>query len=302
MSTAPSQPLVEATALPPSRDVALIVVALCAVSTAGPLIAATAAPALAIAFWRNALAGAVVLPTAALRNRRELRSLGGRQWRLSALSGLFLAGHFATWVPSIALTAVASSTALVSTQPVWVALIARARGRRVDRGTWIGIGVAVAGAALLSGADLSLSVRALLGDVLAVAGGILAAAYITVGAAVRARISTTAYTAVCYTTCALLLLAVCLAARAPLSGYGWQTWLKLAALTAGAQLLGHSLFNVVLRSTSATVVSLAILFEVPGAALIAGLWLGQVPPVSALPGLALLLAGVAIVIRRGRPR
>jgi drug/metabolite transporter (DMT)-like permease len=55
----------------------------------------------------------------------------------------------------------------------------------------------------------------------------------------------------------------------------------------------------VLRSTSPTVVSLAILFEAPGAALIAALWLGQVPPVSVLPGIVVLLAGLAIAVRAG---
>lgn len=277
-----------------------MVLALCAVSTAAPLIAATAAPALAIAFWRTTLASGAILPTAAVRNRAELRSLGGRQWRLSAGSGVFLAGHFATWVPSIVFTTVASSTALVSTQPVWAAVVARLSGRRVERGVWVGIGIAVGGAGWLSGADLALSERALFGDLLAMAGGVFAAAYISVGAAVRARISTTAYTAVCYTTCSLLLLAACLLAGIPLAGYGGGTWLKLAGLTVGAQLLGHSLFNVVLRSTSPTVVSLAILFEVPGAALIAALWLGQVPPLSTLPGMALLLVGIAVVVRYGR--
>lgn len=294
-------PVSEAIALPPPGHLALMVLALCAVSTAAPLIAATAAPALAIAFWRTTLASGVILPAAAARNRTELRTLGRRQWVLSATSGVFLAGHFATWVPSIALTTVASSTALVSTQPVWAAVVARLAGRRVERGVWAGIGIAVAGAGWLSGADLALSGRALLGDVLAMAGGMFAAAYISVGAAVRARISTTAYTAVCYTTCSVLLLACCLLAGASLVGYTGGTWLKLAGLTVGAQLLGHSLFNVVLRSTSPTVVSLVILFEVPGAALIAALWLGQVPPLSTLPGMALLLLGIAVVVRYGRP-
>ncbi|HEX5493480.1 MAG TPA: DMT family transporter [Mycobacteriales bacterium] len=303
MTAQPAWPAVasEAIALPPPGYLALMVLGLCAVSTAAPLIAATAAPALAIAFWRTTLASAAILPVAAVRNRTELGSLDRRQRRLSAASGAFLAGHFATWVPSIALTTVASSTALVSTQPVWAAVIARLAGRRMERGAWVGIGIAVAGAAWISGADLALSARALLGDALAVTGGMFAAAYITVGAAVRARISTTAYTAICYTTCSLLLLAGCLLSGAALAGYSGGTWLKLAGLTVGAQLLGHSLFNVVLRSTSATVVSLAILFEVPGAAVIAALWLGQTPPLSAVPGMALLLAGIAVVVRYGRP-
>lgn len=285
--------------LPGPGGLVLLAVSLCAVSTSGPLIAATAAPALAIAFWRNALASAVLLPVALVRSLAELRSLDRRDWWLCGLAGALLAGHFASWVPSISLTSVASATALVATQPVWAALLARAAGRRIDRAVWLGIAVAVGGAVLLTGADVSLSGHAVVGDVLATVGGVLAAGYMTAGAAVRARVSTTAYTTVCYATCALLLLGLCLLSRQRLGGYPPDVWLKLVALTVGAQLLGHSLFSVLLRSTSATVLSLAILFEVPGAALIAALWLGQVPPPTAMPGLALLLVGTGLVVRSG---
>jgi drug/metabolite transporter (DMT)-like permease len=293
------RPGVEPIALPPPRDLLLLVVALAAVSTSGPLVVAAAAPALAVAFWRNAMASGVLLPWALLRRGRELRRLDRRQWRLSVLAGLLLAGHFGTWVPSVTLTTVASSTALVCTQPVWTALIARLRGRRVSSAVWVGIVLAVLGAALLAGADVQLSGRALAGDLLALLGGVLAAAYFVAGAEVRASVSTTSYTAICYACCALALLVVCLVGGQRLGGYDGGTWLKLAALAGGAQLLGHSLANVVLRSVSPTTLSLAILFEVPGAALIAAVWLHQVPPASAYPGLALLLLGVAVVIRSG---
>ena len=290
---APQQALVR----PGGTDALLLSIAIIAVATSGPLMAATAAPALAIAFWRNALGSAVVVPAALLTARAELRALGQRERRLALVAGLFLALHFATWVPALDYTSVASATALVSTQPVWVALIARAQGVTVTRRVWIGIGVAMLGALLLTGADLQVSGRALVGDLLAIAGGVFAAAYITAGAAVRRSVSTTTYTALCYPTAAVLLLVVCLVGRQPLSGYETDDWLKLVAITLGAQLLGHSLFNVVLRSISPTVVSMSILLEIPGAALIAAVFLGQRPPILALPAALLLLAGLAIVIR-----
>jgi drug/metabolite transporter (DMT)-like permease len=119
----------------------------------------------------------------------------------------------------------------------------------------------------------------------------------TAGSEVRRSVSTTTYTAVCYCAAAGMLLVVCLAGRQPLSGYDAETWLKLLAITAGAQLLGHSLFNVVLRTTSPTVVSLTLLLEVPGAAVIAALFLDQRPSLLVLPGAVLLLVGLALVIR-----
>ena len=283
----------------PRTDGLLLVVALAAVSTSGPLIAATAVPALAIAFWRNALAAVVLVPAVLLRRRSELRGLDRRERRLALTAGVLLALHFAVWIPSLRHTSVASATALVATQPVWSALLVRLRGGHVPGAMWTGIAVAVGGALLLTAADLQVSGEALVGDLMAAAGGAFAAGYLMVGSEVRRSVSTTTYTALCYATTALVLLPVCLVGRQALSGYDADDWLRLLALTAGAQLLGHSLFNVVLRSVSPTVVSTTILVEIPGAALIAALFLGQRPPLLALPAAALLVVGLALVIRSG---
>ena len=288
-----------ATGRPVGSNGLLLVVALTAVSTSGPLIAAAAVPALAIAFWRNAMASAVLLPAVVLTCRDELRGLDRRERRLALLAGGLLALHFMTWTPSLTLTSVASATALVATQPVWAAALSSLRGQPVGRGVWTGIAVAMGGAVLLTGADLQVSGDALLGDLLAVLGGVFAAAYMTAGSEIRRSVSTTTYTALCYSVTALLLLVVCVASRQQLSGYATSDWLKLLALTAGAQLLGHSLFNVVLRELSPTVVSLMLLIEIPAAALIAGVFLGQRPSLLTLPAAALLVGGLALVIRAG---
>ena len=288
-------------ARPQGTDAVLLTVALVAVSTSGPLIAATAVPALAIAFWRNAMAAGVLVPTALLTCRDELRGLDRRELRLIALAGLMLALHFATWIPALSYTSVASATALVATQPVWAALLSGLRGVPVGRPVWIGIAVAMSGALLLTGVDLQVSGRALLGDGLALVGGAFAAAYMVAGSEVRRSVSTISYTTLCYSVTAVLLLVVCVVGGQSLGGYALEDWLKLAALTVGAQLLGHSLFNRVLKTTSPTVVSLSILLEIPGAALIAAVLLDQTPPLLAVPAAVLLVTGLALVIRAGGP-
>lgn len=284
---------------PPRLDLALIVLAVTGVSTSAPLIRYAAAPAMAVAMWRNALGAAVLVPIAGVRRRDELRAMSGREWRLCTLAGLLLAAHFATWIPSLNYTTIASSVALVAVQPVWAALIARFRGDHVPRAAWAGIWIAVAGAALLSGVDWGIGLRYLWGDVLALVGGALAAGYVTAGAQVRQTVSTTAYTAVCYTTAAAALLAVCLGGRQQLTGYDAGTWWAIVGLTVGAQLLGHSVFNRVLKTTSATVVSISILFEIAGAAVLAGLFFDEWPSLAAIPGAVLIAAGVVVVVRAG---
>nr|WP_205751831.1 DMT family transporter [Cryptosporangium phraense] len=271
-------------------------VAVAAVATSGPLIAAIAAPALAIAFWRLGLAALVLAPITTVRLLRVPAERPGRRTLGACLAaGALLAGHFGTWIPSVTMTSVATSTALVCTQPIWAAIIAAIGGQRFTRRFWFGVLLAVVGATAMTGADVTVSARALAGDALALVGAVLMAAYVTVGSKVRATTSTTTYTTFCYGVCAVLLLAVCLVAGVRLTGYPAEAWLQLAALTGGAQFLGHSLINRVLASLSATTVSVAILFEVPGAALLAWIFLGQTPPGLAWPGLALLLTGLVLV-------
>ncbi|MGW1071295.1 DMT family transporter [Streptomyces sp. NPDC002537] len=281
-------------------DIALLAVAIAGISLSAPLTATIAAPALAIAFWRNAMAVGVLTPVALLRHRGELRGIGRRAALLSVAAGVLLAVHFAVWMPSLRMTSVASSTALVTTTPIWTTLLLRLRGHRQAPLVWAGTGLAFLGVVILTGVDFAVSPRALAGDALALAGGIAAAGYVLLGAEVRRTVSTVAYTYVLYVTTAVLLLAVCLFSGSSLGGYDGGTWLKLALLTVTAQLLGHSLINRVVKSLGPSVTSTAILLETPGAALIAALWLGQLPPVAAYPALAVILAGLALVIRADR--
>lgn len=285
--------------VPPVADLLTLVVAVAAVSLSAPLIAATAAPVLAVAFWRNAF-GAVATGAWMVALRRDQLRLTRTELRTVGGAGLLLAAHFATWMPSLRYTSVASSTALVATQPIWAAVIARARGAHVARQVWWGIAVSMTGVLLLTGIDVALDRRSAIGDLLALAGAVFAAGYVSVGASARRTVSTGAYTTYAYTTCSVALLVVCLAGGAALHGYAAVDWWRILLLTATAQLLGHTLVNRTLRTTSPTVVSLAILFEMPGAAVVAAVWLGQVPPLAVVPAVALLLAGLAITVTAAR--
>lgn len=287
-------------AAPPAHDLALLVFGLMGASAATPLIAATAAPALAVAFWRNALAVPVVLSVALAR--KELYRLRGRALGLAALGGVFLGLHFAAFTPSLRYTTVASAAALICSQAIWAGVFGRLLGERLPRRAWLGVAVALAGVLLVTGVDVSLSARALTGDALALLGGVLGGAYIVTGGFARRELTTGAYTTVCYSVSAAILLAICVASGQALGGYSTDDWYQIIALTVAGQLIGHTSFNLVLRSVSPTLVSLSTLFTVPVAAVIAAIALGQTPPIEAIPALMLLLAGTGLFISaRDRP-
>lgn len=286
---------------PGGRDVVLMGVAVLGVSMSGPLTALVVAPVLAVAFWRNAVGAAVLLPVLFTRERSTLHGLTPRDLVSSVVAGLFLAAHFAAWLPSLTMTTVAASTALVTTTPIWTALAARFVGVRLPATVWWGLVLAVAGAGLIAGVDVSVSLEALAGDGLALLGAIFAGGYVLAGARARERLSTSAYAVVAYSVCAAAVALGALLFDVPLLGMSGHDWLLILGITFCAQLLGHTLLNLVLSTVGPTMVSLVILLEVPGATLVALVLLQQAPPLLALPGMLAVVAGVALVVRGSRP-
>ncbi|MFM6978008.1 MAG: DMT family transporter [Micrococcales bacterium] len=282
-------------------DLVGLLIAVVFASSAATLMHANEAPSLAIAFWRNALAAVVLLPMV-FKHRPEIRKLSKAQWRPIAAAGLFLGIHFATWVPSVKLTSIASATALVSTQVVFAALFAVLAGRKAPRIQALGIAVALVGVVVLTGIDFSISPTAIAGDLLALIGAVLVAAYMHNGQKVRSLLPLTVFTGLVYLIAAITLLIVCLAMGVPLFGYSLNSWLLIFAVTIFAQFGGHTFYNRALRSFSPTAVSISILFQIPVATIIGWIFVGQAPSVELIPAAILIAIGMIIVIRSERPR
>jgi drug/metabolite transporter (DMT)-like permease len=234
---------------------------------------------------------------------RELRALGRRERFLALLSGIALAFHFASWISSLSLTTVASSVVLVSTNPLWVGLVGHFVLReRVSRLTAVGIALAVSGSILIGYGDLSLSREALLGDALALVGAITVSAYFLLGRSLRQRLSILAYIWPVYATAAAVLLIICLLSGQSFAGYEPKTYLMLLLLAIGPQLLGHSSLNYALEQLSAIFVTLAVLGEPIGAAILAFLLLEEKPSWEVFVGGAMILLGILMAGREERGR
>lgn len=276
-----------------------LLVAVAAISWAGPLVRLAGAPALAVAAWRLLFStGFVALLLVARRSFLRGARLTGREWALAVASGLFLAGHFWIWFASVRLTTVASAVVLVSTHPFWIAgLSVLFLGERPTAREWLGIGIAVAGTALVGWGDFGLGAGALLGDILALVAALLVAGYYTIGRRLRQKLDLWAYVGLVYGVAAVALAA--LAALSPgvaLTGYPARDWLVFVALAAGPMMLGHTGVNYAIRYMPAYTANLVILGEAVGATIIAWLLpaIAEVPPVRALVGGAAVLVGIAV--------
>lgn len=273
----------------------VLILAVLATTYAGPIVRLAAAPALAIAFWRLTL----VLPVTgglSVRERRGVWDVGHVELGLMAVSGLLLGLHFWTWIASLRFTTVASSVVLVSLKPIFVwALAAVWLHEHPSRREAWGIGVAVLGATLIGIGDARLSLGALGGDALALAGALTAAGYYVIGRRVRATVGVWTYASVVYAVAALALAAVALARDVPLVGFTGRDWAVFGALAAGPMLVGHTGMNYALKHYRATTVNVAALGEPVGATIIAWLWLHESPPALALIGGAVVVAGIGVV-------
>jgi drug/metabolite transporter (DMT)-like permease len=288
--------------LPPAL---VLAVAVLAMSWAGPLVRFTTAPALAVSAWRLLFSTAFILCVLAFRPAawRGVH-LGPRDLALATLAGALLALHFWTWIASLSFTTVASSVVLVSMQPLFVAVLSVTLLReRPARAQWAGIGVAVAGAAIIGWGDFGLGSRALFGDALALIGAVFAAGYYVIGRALRPRLDLWLYIGLVYGIAAVLLvIVVAVRADVPLVGYTPRDWLIFAALAAGPMMIGHTGVNYALRYVPAYLANLVTLGEPIGATLIAWLLVSihEVPGPQFLFGGVLVLAGIAMGMSRNK--
>lgn len=282
----------------------LAVIGVLGVAASGPIIAAfPTVPVLAMAFWRNAIGTAVMAVPATINNPRTFAQLRRREWGWSSVAAVSLALHFVCFMISIRMTTVAAATALVCLQAVWIALFQTLRGTRYGWRVGLGIVFSFAGVVVITGFDIGSGSEALIGDGLAVIGGILAAAYTMAGAKARRTMSTSTYTTLCYGMTSIILFAICVAFQIPLWGFDARGWVGIIALTLFAQIFGHSAFNHLVSSIGPLTVSTLILLEIPGAALLAAIFLGQILPAGTIIGLAFILAGLIFVVRgQGRTK
>jgi drug/metabolite transporter (DMT)-like permease len=283
------------TQIPARPDLIRLGIGIIGIGTSGPLIALSAMPVLSLIFWRN-LGGALMTAPFALRHRIDRT---GAKW--AVLAGFVLALHFYGFFLAMRMTSVAAGTALVALQPIFAALFLKFTGGEIPSRAWLGMLVSFVGVLLISGIDLQISLRAFLGDLAAIISAALAAIYMLIGARAQRTLETSTYTSICYFFCAMTALPMALIAGNEIFNFSAREWWILLGLIIGAQFLGHTMFNSVLKRVSPAVVSLIVFFEVPVSSILAMWWLNQKPPVGVIPGIVLILLGCALVVLRTRP-
>ncbi|WP_033828066.1 DMT family transporter [Bacillus andreraoultii] len=273
----------------------IIIIGVISVSTSAIFVKLSTAPSGVIAFYRLLFSVLIMLPVFLLKYVKELRNMTKQDFIYSTIAGIFLAFHFILWFESLNYTSVASSTVLVTLQPLFAFigtyLIYK---ERISVRTIISAVIAIIGSVMISWGDFYVSQKALIGDIIALIACMLITAYLLIGQSIRKRISMVTYTFIVYFMSTVTLLIYVILKQEPLFPYSTNDWIYFLLLAIFPNLLGHSLFNLALRWISTNIISMAILFEPVGAALLAYILLEEKLTWTQWIGGTIVLSGLLI--------
>jgi drug/metabolite transporter (DMT)-like permease len=300
---------------PNISPIIILIMGIIAVSTSSIIIryAQKEVPSLVIAAFRLVIAALILGIVVAFRYRNIIRGLTIKQVIILSLSGLFLAGHFATWITSLEYTSIVSSVVLVCSTPLWVGLLSPLVVReKPGRIIWLGMALTLVGAVIVgmssslhySNGELQFegfgqadATRAMFGNILALLGALSETGYILIGRGVRKNIALVPYTFIVYGSGALFMLIAVLGMGLKMSGYSIQSYEWMTALAIVPQLIGHTSFNWALGYLNAAFVSVALLGEPVGTSILSFLLLKETPTVFEAAGGLFILVGIYITSR-----
>jgi drug/metabolite transporter (DMT)-like permease len=278
-----------------------LIVGVMAVSASAIFVKLSSAPSGVIAFYRLLFSVLFMLPIFLMKYVKELLLISKRDWLFATLAGVFLAFHFILWFESLNYTSVASSTVLVTLQPLFAFIGTYLFFKeRFSLKAMVCALLAIIGSVIISFGDFRISGTALFGDILALLACALVTAYLMFGQSVRKRLSLITYTFVVYSISSIVLFLYVLIAGESLYPYPKSEWVNFILLALIPTLLGHSLFNWAVKWISTSIISMAILFEPVGATILAYYLLSEKVLLTQLLGGSIVIVSISLFLLNER--
>lgn len=274
-----------------------IIIGVFSVALSAIFVKMTSADSGVTAFYRMLFSILIMSPVFFMKYTQEIKKLSKRDWVFTSIAGIFLAFHFILWFESLNYTSVASSTVLVTLQPLFAfAGTYFFFKEKLSIKTLVSGLIAVLGSVLIGYGDFKISGSALYGDILALIACALITGYLLFGQDVRQRLSLITYTFVVYSFSTITLFFYIIAKGESFGPYPASEWMWFLLLAIIPNLLGHTLFNWSLKWVSTNVISIAILFEPVGAAILAYFILGELLSSSQIIGGTVVLCGIILFV------
>ena len=268
-----------------------------ALSTSAIFVKLAGAPSSITAFYRLFFALLFLLPLLLLDKAswQDLRSLSKRQWQTGLLSGLFLAIHYILWFESLNYTSVASSTVIVTLQPLFSFVGSYFLFKeRFSTGAIISSIVALIGSFIIAWGDFQISMQALYGDLLAFIAAGFITAYFFIGQHMRQKLAVVPYSILGYAASTFFLAVYALSQQLSFIDYSQSTWTAFLGIAFISTILGQMLLNWLLKWLSTSVISMSILGETIGTCILAYFILGEIITLRQGIGIIVTLFGLGL--------
>lgn len=274
-----------------------IIIGVIAVSVSAIFVKLTQSPSGLTAFYRMLLSVLIMLPIFLWKYKHEVKVLTKKDWMLSSIAGIMLAFHFIIWFESLNYTSIASSTVLVTLQPIFAFVGTYFFFKeKISLKSIIAALVAIGGSICISIGDFRISGSALFGDVLALIACAFVTGYLLFGQEARKRLSLITYTMIVYSVSSITLFFYVLIVEGTFMPVEQTDWLYFLLLAIVPNLLGHTLFNYAVKWVSTNMISMAILFEPIGATILAYLIFNEKLIVTQIIGGVIVIVGLIIFV------
>ncbi|RYL95927.1 DMT family transporter [Sporolactobacillus sp. THM7-4] len=277
----------------------LLLFAVAAISTSAIFVKLSSAPAPIIAFYRMAFSALILLPFIFMgKSLNELRLMPWKQWLWSILSGIFLAVHYILWFESLRFTSIASSTVIVTLQPIFAFIGGYfLYAERLSILAVCGGLMSILGSFIIGFGDFQIGGMALFGDILAFIAAMMITIYFLIGQHVRKTISLVPYAFIGYASSSLFLVIYSLAVRVPFTGYPAKDWVWFFSLAFVSTILGHSIFNWLIKWLNTSTISMSILGEPVGTYIFAFFIFGDRLTPAQIIGSGIILIGIYVFLK-----
>ncbi|WP_240489237.1 DMT family transporter [Cohnella thermotolerans] len=292
----PSAPSTTASS-PPMAPVFPLIVGMLAISFAPILVRYSNAPVSVQGMYRMLFTVALMLPFGA-KQLGSVRKISVKDWLLLGAAGFFLALHFLLWMASLSYTSIASSTIILSLEPVFVMIGAFFLFKdRLNRRGVIGMAIAFAGVVLVGSADSGVSRSAVLGDSLSLLGTLAIVFNMLIAKRILTRVPSYLYSLIVFAVTFFCFWAYNLVCGISVTDYPPREWLVFALLAVVPTVFGHMIFNWLLQYVKPTTISMTVLAEPIGSSLLGMLLFREMIGGLQLTGGAFVILGLILYMR-----
>lgn len=207
-------------------------------------------PTVYIIAFRQLLSALILTPFVLHYYQNELRGLGRRDILFAAIAGFWFSVHLLAGFEGLKHTSVLVNMVLGGTTPLWIALIeVSLLKHRLNKWVWIGLIFTLGGSIIIAigGGSSGLGANPNLGILLSIGAALTGSLYAIMGRQSRKRLSFLPYIWMMFSFATATALIVVFATGTPITGYSAAGYIDLILLALLPQLVGHIIFNFVLR-------------------------------------------------------